>query len=69
MDEYLNFSVSTATSQGDELSIKSLAENIGLILETVNGNSITLEALKSNIKALVILKTTLPFHDDKQKLE
>ena len=52
MEESLNLSASTATSQGDEVSIKSLAESISLILETVKGNTATLESLKSNIKAI-----------------
>ena len=52
MEESLNLSASTATSQGDELSIRSLAENISLIFDTVTGNTATLEALKSNIKKM-----------------
>ena len=50
MEESLNLSASTATSQGDELSIRSLAENISLILDTVKGS--TAISWKSNIKAI-----------------
>jgi chromosome segregation ATPase len=45
-------STSTVTSQSNELSMKSLTENISLILATVKGNTVALESLKSNIKAI-----------------
>ena len=50
LKESLILSASTAMSQGDELSIRSLAENISLILDTVKGN--TAISWKSNIKAI-----------------